>query len=313
MRIVYIKGFIASAVFFGILWGDANVRANEATAIASDANEASDVWFDSSRTVHLAALLGFSGLFFYFVWRGKKGDSLYIRPIEALEQIDDAVGRAAEMGKPMMYAPGLGSLTDPVTVASLNILSKVSQKGARLYTRTLVPNYGPLTWPVAQEVVRQAYVRAGKSQAYDSGDVPYFTSRSFTYAAATVGMMQREQTATHFFIGHFYSESLLLAETGASTGALQIGGTDSVEQLPFFIATCDNVMIGEEIFAVSALILDDPVSRSVVKASDWFKVLLLAILGLGLLVAILDAFGVTAHAPAEIRAVLDGFTQGAWL
>lgn len=275
--------------------------------------DASFDWFDASRTAHLVALLGFSGLFFYFVWKGKKGGALYIRPIDALDKMEDAVGRAAEMGKPMLYAPGLGSLTDPVTVASLNILSKVSEKGARLHTRTLVPNYGPLTWPVAQEVVRQAYVRAGKPKEYNPDDVPYLTSRSFTYAAATAGMMQREKTATNFFIGHFYSESLILAETGAASGALQIGGTDSVEQLPFFIATCDKVMIGEEIFAASALVNDDPISRSIVKASDWFKVVVLILFALGLLISIAQTLGLDESLGAFVFSFFTEFTKGGWL
>ncbi|MBN2716268.1 MAG: hypothetical protein JXX14_10465 [Deltaproteobacteria bacterium] len=282
-------------------------------AASVQADGMSAEWFDTSRITHLIALLVFSGLFFYFVWRGKKGRPLHIRPIDAMDLLGDAVGRAAEMGTPMLYAPGLGSLTDPVTVASLNILSKVAEKGARLHTRTLVPNYGPLTWPVAQEVVRQAYTRAGKSREFNPDDVPYLTSRSFTYAAATAGMMQREKTATNFFIGHFYSESLILTENGAASGAFQIGGTDAVEQLPFFITTCDKVMIGEEIFAASALVVDDPVSRSVVKASDWFKVILLALFAIGLIAALLEAIlGPQLPGDATIQ-WLTAFSRGDWL
>ena len=286
---------------------------NVVSASAAPSDGVSTVWFDTSRTAHLIALLLFSGLFFYFVWHGRKGKALYIRPIDAMAELENAVGRAAEMGTPMTYAPGLGSLTDPVTVASLNILSKVAEKGARLHTRTLVPNYGPLTWPVAQEVVRQAYVRAGKSAVYNPDDVPYFTSRSFTYAAATVGMMQREKTATNFFIGHFYSESLILTENGAASGAFQIGGTDSVEQLPFFITTCDRVMIGEEIFAASALVVDDPLSCSVVKASDWFKVVILALFAIGLIVALLQSTVGSEWLGPGLSQFLADFSKGEWL
>ena len=286
-------------------------KLSNAAPISSDGSAA--IWFDVSKTAHLLALLFFSGLFFLFVWRGKKGRALYIRPIDAMDKMTDAIGRAAEMGTPILYAPGLGSLTDPVTVASLNILSKVSEKGARLHTRTLVPNYGPLTWPVAQEVVRQAFVRAGRSGEYNPDDVPYFTSRSFTYAAATVGMMQREKTASNFFIGHFYSESLILTENGAASGALQIGGTDSVEQLPFFITTCDKVMIGEEIFAASALVTDDPVSRSVVKASDWFKVAVLIVFALALVAAIIQALAGDEFLRSHSLEWIAAFTSGEWL
>ncbi|MBN2802339.1 MAG: hypothetical protein JXR91_04520 [Deltaproteobacteria bacterium] len=276
-------------------------------------NSGGKVLFNASRLSHLLALIFFITLFFYFIWRGKKGKELYIRPIDAIYELDNAVGRACETGKPVLYAPGLGSLTDPVTVASLNILSKVAQKGAGLYTRTLVPNYGPLTWPVAQEVVRQAYIRAGKEKSYNSDDVPYFTSRSFTYAAATAGLMSKEKPATNFLIGHFYSESLILAETGAALGAYQIGGTDSVEQLPFFITTCDKTLIGEEIFAASALVSKNPVERAVIKASDVFKiVILIFFLGGFLATLMLDTF-LQNYISGDILEFLNEFRTGEWL
>jgi len=103
--------------------------------------------------------------------------------------------------------------------------------------------------------------------------------------------MVRDKTATNFLIGHFYSEALILAETGASTGAVQIGGTDSEAQLPFFVTTCDETMIGEELFAAAALLGNDPVSRSTIKSHDWFKLLLLSFMTAGLLASIAAALG----------------------
>ena len=279
----------------------------------NDSIHSDDLFFDPSRLAHLTAFSFFIFLFFYFIKRSKKGDSLYIRPIDAVSKIDSAVGRAAEMGCPVLYAPGLGSLTDPVTVASLSILSKVSERGARLYTKTLVPNYGPLTWPVAQEVVRHSYIRAGREHNYNSSDVPYFTSRSFTYAAATAGLMSREKPATNFMIGHFYSESLILAETGAAMGAYQIGGTDSVEQIPFFITTCDSTLIGEEIFAAAALISNNPIERAVIKASDFFKIAVLLCLALGFIASLLLDTATANYIPQNLREWLEIFREGRWL
>ena len=123
-------------------------------------------------------------------------------------------------------------------------------------------------------------------------DVAYFTSRQFTFTAAVVGMMARLRTASNFLIGHFYSESLILAETGAETGAVQIGGTDSETQLPFLITTCDYMLIGEELFAAAALATDDPVSRSTIAAHDWFKILAMILMAAGFSLSLLSAFDV---------------------
>jgi hypothetical protein len=278
-------------------------------------------WFHMGRAANLAFVLLFIAMFAVLVARGRRGKPLYIRPIDALEAMDDAVGRAAEMGRPVFYAPGLQSIAEPATLASVRLLGRVAELSARLHTRVKVPNFDPLTWPVAREVVRQSFIKAGRLDEFDADDVSYLTSRSFTYAAAVSGILVRERTATNFLIGHFFSESLILAETGVTTGALQIGGTDSVAQLPFFITTCDRTMIGEELFAAAALVGDDPVSRSTVKAHDWFKVVLMVVIlggvtvcllfDTGLLEGLLSALGVDepAAAAADAAAAL----RGGWL
>jgi hypothetical protein len=259
-------------------------------------------WVHRARLAGFVAVAVLAMMFGVLVLRARRGAKPFIRPIAALEAIDDAVGRAAEMGRPILYAPGLESVTSPVTVASVGILSRVAERAARLHTRIKVPNYDPLTFPVAQEIVRRAFAKVGRADEHRPDDVAYLTSRSFTYAAAVAGTMARERTASNFFIGHFYSEYLILAETGVATGAVQIGGTDSVAQLPFFITTCDETMIGEEVFAAAALVGDDPVSRSTIQAHDWFKIAIIAVIALGAglklaldagaLVAVLDRLGV---------------------
>lgn len=275
-------------------------------------------WLQLDRLPGLVAVALLVAMFAFLVLRARRGGSLYIRPIAALSAVDDAVGRAAETGRPVLYAPGLESVTSPVTLASMAVLGRVAERAARLHTRVSVPNYDPLTWPVAQEIVRRAFARAGREDAFRPDDVSYLTSRSFTYAAAVAGSMVRERPAANFFVGHFFSEYLILAETGASVGAVQIGGTDSVAQLPFVIATCDETMIGEEVFAAAALVGDDPVSRSTIKAQDWFKALIVAAiaLGAGLKIALdtgafaslLEALGVddAREAAARISGALFG-------
>jgi hypothetical protein len=264
--------YVVRAVFDG---GTAADSAPSAAAVAGPS------WVHRARLPGLIAIVVLAAMFVVLVIRARRGATLYIRPIAALSAIDDAVGRAAEMGRPVLYAPGLESVTSPVTVASVAVLSRVAERAARLHTRIKVPNYDPLTYPVTQEIVRRAFAKVGRQDEHQPDDVAYLTSRSFTYAAAVAGMMTRERTASNFFIGHFFSEYLILAETGVATGAVQIGGTDSVAQLPFVITTCDETMIGEEVFAAAALVGDDPVSRSTIRAHDWFKLLIFVFIGLG--------------------------------
>jgi len=69
--------------------------------------------------------------------------------------------------------------------------------------------------------------------------------------------MLREKPATNLFFGTFEAESLILAETGNSIGAIQIAGTDSSIQMSFFVVACDYVLIGEELFAASGYLSQD--------------------------------------------------------
>jgi len=98
-------------------------------------------------------------------------------------------------------------------------------------------------------------------------------------------MMVREKPATNFFLGMFWAESLILAETGATTGAIQIAGTDAVHQLPFFITACDYTLIGEELYAASAYLSREPLLVGSLKGQDYGKlaVLFLVLIGSALL------------------------------
>ena len=84
-------------------------------------------------------------------------------------------------------------------------------------------------------------------------------------------------------MGMFYAESLLLAETGASTGAIQIAGTDALAQLPFFITACDYTLIGEELYAASAYLSKEPLLLGSLKGQDTAKMVFMIGIILGTL------------------------------
>jgi len=81
----------------------------------------------------------------------------------------------------------------------------------------------------------------------------------------------RERPATNFYLGLFYAESLILAETGSLAGSIQISGTDQVTQIPFFVVACDYTLIGEELYAASAYLGREPLLMGTLKAQDWAK------------------------------------------
>jgi Domain of unknown function (DUF6754) len=243
-------------------------------------------WIYPERVPVMIAVLLFGLVLVIFIQQARSGRELFIRRIAGLEAVDEAVGRATEMGRPILYSPGLDPMEEVATVASINILGQVARKAGQYETRLIMPNRDPIVMTVAQEVVHEAYKEVGRPDLYDPNEIYYTTQSQFGYAAAVCGTMMREKPATNFFIGHFYAESLILAETGNATGAIQIAGTDSDSQLPFFICACDYTLIGEELYAGSVYLSREPLLLGALKGQDIAKVILLLILILGTLLAL---------------------------
>jgi hypothetical protein len=246
-------------------------------------------WFNTDRISMLVAVLLFSGLVLLFISWAKGGRELYIRPIAGLAAVDEAIGRATEMGKPVLFIPGIMDMDNIQTIAGITILRRVAQKAAEYGAPLLVPTSKSLVMTTAQEAVKEAYLDAGRPDSYDSDRIRYLTDNQFGYAAGVNGIMVREKPAAIFYMGCFYAESLILAETGHSVGAIQIAGTAMPAQLPFFITACDYTLIGEELFAASAYLSREPRLLGGLKGQDFGKAIFMLIIVVGI---ILESFGI---------------------
>ncbi|HCX59218.1 MAG TPA: hypothetical protein DG355_00980, partial [Candidatus Cloacimonas sp.] len=228
-----------------------------------------------------------------------RGRDLYIRPIAGLQEIDNAIGRATEMGRPMLYCMGNGSISDVATIASMGILGLVARRAAEYDTKLIVPCYDYIIMPIAQEIVREAHYAVGRPDTYDRNNVFYLTNVQFAYVAGVNGIMIRERMATNFFLGYFAAEALLMTETGNTVGAVQIAGTDAVTQIPFFITTCDYTLIGEELYAASAYLNREPMLLGTLKAQDYFKFFILSIVIVGAILSSFEITGLTTLLPEK--------------
>jgi hypothetical protein len=252
----------------------------ETTYVSGASHEVSSSpqWFNTEKLNVLVGVVLFCSIVLWFISRAKKGIHLYVRRIAGLEAVDEAVGRATEMGREILYVPGTGYVEDIATIASMNLLAEIAKKAATYGTKLRVPNRDPIVYTVAREVVKGAFAEAGRPDAFDSETVFFVVRNALAYAAAVDGIMLREKPATNFFMGMFAAESLILAETGSTTGAIQIAGTDAVTQLPFFVTTCDYTLIGEELYAASAYISREPLMLGALKGQDWGKFIIMTLL-----------------------------------
>jgi Domain of unknown function (DUF6754) len=243
-------------------------------------------WFNYPRINNFIFAMVILIVFFWMLSHAKKKD-LFIRRIAGLDAIDEAIGRATEMGKPIFYSPGIGTMASMSTIASTSILGEVAKKVAKYDTTIKVPHFDPIVMSICKEVTKQAYLEVERPDSYRD-DCNFFVSQDqFSYAASVDGMLHREQPAACFFIGYFMAESLLLAEVGATTGAIQIAGTDIESQLPFFFMACDYTLIGEELYAASAYLSRDPMLVSSLKVQDFGKAFVIVTATIGLILTTL--------------------------
>jgi hypothetical protein len=271
-------------------------------ALSAPSNVASAVpsqqWIHTQRVTMLITLLVFAGIFAFSLISARRGRG-FIRRIPGLDAVEEAIGRATEMGKPVLYVPGIQDIRDIQTIASMVILGNVAKITAKYDTPLIVPVANAVVMSAAEERVKAAYLEAGRPDSYNPDNIRYLSDEQFAYTAGVTGIMMRERPAANIYMGSFYAESLMLAETGFSTGALQVAGTAQVAQLPFFVVACDYTLIGEELYAASAYLSREPMLLGSLNAADYMKALLVAAIVIGSLL-------LTFHQPAIQTFFLSG-------
>jgi len=263
-------------------------HASEATSAVFGPGTSRMQWFDRGRAgvLALTTLTCLLVIVFIVVAKRMKG-KIFLRRLPVFDAIDEAIGRATEMGKSALYIMGQLDVDDPQTVASMSILARVAEKTASYGTRVNIPCVWPMAMSMARETVKESYLRAGKPDEYSEDDIFYLTTDQFGYVAGVDGIMMRERPAANFYLGAFYAESLIFAETGYTTGAIQIAGTAEVDQLPFFVVACDYTLIGEELYAAGASLSGDPVQLGSIRGQDVAKAIFIALIIFGVVLALM--------------------------
>lgn len=257
-------------------------------------------FYDGSRLALMVIMGLVCGAVIFFIGVARSGKPLKVRKIAGLSAVEEAVGRATEMGRPILFVCGIQDMNDIQTIAGLTVLSRVARTAAEYDAKIEVPTARSLVMTAARETVQSSYLAAGRPDSYNEDLIYYVTDEQFGFVAYLQGTMAREKPAACFYMGTFFAESLILAETGNSIGAIQIAGTAMPAQLPFFVAACDYTLIGEEFFAASAYLSGEPDQLGSLKGQDVGKGIVAIIVLLGVLLA--TAFSVAAITGNEVAA-----------
>lgn len=220
---------------------------------------------------------------YYFIYKARKGKEIVLRRLPAFDHMDQAVARAAEMGRPVHFTIGSrGSLSRPdvlpQTIAGLSVLSHVAKLAARYGAEIVNTVCGSEILPVCQDVIKAAFVSEGKAEEYRPNMVQFISDDEKTYEAGLAGVFARLKPATNIFVGGVGAEALYLVELGNMFGAFVIGGTARTIQLPFVVAGSDYCLIGEEMFAAGAYFAKDPIMLGSIAGEDLSRYITMALL-----------------------------------
>jgi len=193
----------------------------------------------------------------YYIKRAEGGTSPKLRRIPGIDAIDEAIGRAVEMGRPVFCSHGIanlrGATSGPQTLAGLSVLSYVAKRSVDVGAELIVPVRVPEVWPIAAEIVETEYKLAGKADEFNSDSIVFLSPNQFGYA-------------------------------------MQIAGTANTSQIPFFLVATDYCLIGEEIYSAGAYLTNDAPLMASLAGQDVGRII--AVL-LGLLGAITVTMGST--------------------
>ena len=253
-------------------------------------------------TTKISELLGLilvAAVTLYFIDKAQSGQDMFIRRIPALDAFEEAIGRSAEMGRPVMFIPGNDDVYKSSSIAAINIFEGAANYAVVMQSHIMSPNQQAVVNQVLSNSLRNIFLYAGRPDLYDEYDVHFETTDQLAYASAVAGSMHRENPAAIFIQGDFGAESLIYAENGNAVGAIQIAGTDNEKQLPYFVVACDYTLLGEELYAAGAYIKKDPIQICTLKAQDVLKLAVFACLIIGSLLALSGSSNI----------ILDFFTQ----
>jgi hypothetical protein len=246
----------------------------------------------STTVIFLGFLLGVPLLLWWFTLRARTHGEFPLRPIAAFQALHGLLGRAAESGKVVhlsLGSSGIGGDQTAVASAGLSVLRYLADQGSAIGISPVVSVADPTMLLAAQNVLYQAYWRQGRARDYRPTDVQMIAPDRTAYAVGAQEIINSEHVAANVMVGDLGPEYLLMGEAGAQREIVQLVGSNAVETQPLMLATSDNVLLGEEVFAVGAYLTRHPLHVASLQVQDALRVLIVIAIIIG--VAVKTVFG----------------------
>jgi hypothetical protein len=222
--------------------------------------------------------------YLYFKNQAEKGIIPNIRPIAAIEAIEEQVGRCVEMGRPVHFTTGQrAEATHPRfsnVLSGLKILGYVAETCVEKGATLIVSVAAQTVFPMVQGIVRSAYVAGGVGDQFTEETVQFLGGN---YRARMIGNMERYNIGTHFYIGDIGGSCWIIVEAAARIGATIVAGTPNDSNMVVLSITADYTLLGDEQFAAGAILSKNPPDVASVWALDYMKLACIGLIALGVI------------------------------
>ena len=199
----------------------------------------------------LAALL----LLGLTVWRRRSPATL--RPIEAYERLNRAVGLAVENGTRLHISLGRGNLFTArggSALAGLAMLRRLAERTSASDRPPIVSSGDAALAILSQDTLRSGYRAAGAEEQYRFSTGRLTGLTPFSYAAGTIPIEHDENVSANVVIGDLGAESALIAEASDRENSSLTAASDDLSAQAIFYASAQEPLIGEELFAAGAYV-----------------------------------------------------------
>jgi len=246
----------------------------------------------------LAVFLPFLIPFFYFLYRAPRSTNRpELRAIPAYDTLKKLLARAAETGQAVHVSVGTAGINGARaadTMAGLYTLQFLADRAANSDIPPLVTVTEPTTVPAVFDQLRRAYERQGYPEEYHLDQArfiaPPVNNSAVPYAAGVMDLLNHEPITANVMVGAFGEEFLLMTEPGAQRGASQIGGASDPTVLPFVYLSMSQPLLGEEIYAAGAYLLERAGHYTSLLAQDVFRLALVLLVIIVVLARTLGLF-----------------------
>lgn len=241
-------------------------------------------------------VLGFSFTLLFLVWMiamrwlRRKAPPRGLRPIQAFERLQRAIGLSVEDGTRLHLSVGRGSLIGPesaIALAGMALLQRIIRI-ISVSDRLPVISAGDGALSIlGRDAMQNAYREIGEAAQYDPQAGQFTGPTPFSYAAGALPILMDDQVSASLVVGHVGPEAALLAETAERKGSLTVGGTDDLTGQAVFYVMVPEPLVGEEAFAGGAYLQAGEMHAASLSVQDVFRWVLTGLILLGVLFKIM--------------------------